>query len=159
MRKEDVRSALQAIHDKHDGLNEELVVDASRSKKSLLHPHFHWDDEREAARIGRLEIARKMICSVRITVEHAEELGCSTHVRLFHGNTGGGYHSIDTVLRRSDLRDMLLQSALRELDNFKRRFESLSELAPLFAEVEKVRTKHKKPAKRRKKKEAVASPS
>jgi hypothetical protein len=138
---EAVRDTLDDLRKKHGHLTEEIVVKASKSPKSPLYPMFLWDDTERAAHLGRLEIARYLIVSIRVLPTEAQELNVSTRIRKYHGELGGGYFDVRDVVTQESLRQQLLRSALRDLQAFHDRYKALSELSPVFqaiSEIEKI---------------------
>lgn len=140
-----VRAELARLASKHRGrLTEAMVVEASRDPESPLHPLFLWDNDEEAARIGRLEIARTLIVSVRITAAEAKEYDVSVAVRKYHG-VGDGYAELGRVMGRDDLRQMLLSSALEDLEQLKRRYSALRDiLGDVFDAIDRASKGRKK---------------
>ena len=131
-----VKIELAALERKHRKLTEQMVVDASRDPESALHPLFLWDNDEEAARLGRLEIARTLIVSVHITAEEAEAFDLDVQVRKYHG-LGDGYRSLDRVMNKEDLRQRLLMAALEDLEQIKRRYSALKDLlGDVFAAID-----------------------
>lgn len=55
-----IASALRALEDDRGRLSPEIVVKAAENPESPLHQYFEWDDAK-AARIHRLEQARRLI--------------------------------------------------------------------------------------------------
>lgn len=120
----------------------EDVVEAARDQSSPLHDSFTWDDD-EAAQKWRLHQARNLI---RVTVEWLNAPGKEPiRVRPFvsltpdRTNDGGGYRSIISVMANKDHRRQLLDDAIAEMDRFRAKYESLSELADVFAAMRRVR--------------------
>lgn len=71
---DDVEKRLSALAKKAGGLlTAEVVVEDARNPSSPLHAHFDWDND-VAAEKWRLEQARRLIRSVKITVEVVEDL-------------------------------------------------------------------------------------
>lgn len=129
---------LKKIARANDGLLlPEQVVEAARPKTSPLHPRFEWDNS-EAANKYRLWQARQLI---RVCVEHIP--GVSTPTEVFVSLTDdrsadGGYRVTAEVLKDDDMRAMMLQDALDELQVFKLKYKRLSELAAVFDAIETV---------------------
>jgi len=128
----DIRAELDAINKANDGLTEELVVQASKKKSSALHPLFLWDNPEEAAHIGRLEIARKLIMRVRIIAYEVPDTKIVVDVRKYHG-TGNGYNDIDTVMSSEALRALVVQNAIRDLENLEHKYAHIRQIAAVFA--------------------------
>lgn len=137
-----VRSELEAIRLKNGGLlTEESVITEAKSKKHPLHDRFTWDNS-AAAKLWRLEEARRLIRSVFVTIEQPKDT--SVTVRAYASlprdrEAGGGYRSISDIMSQEDLRSELLTTALSELDALKKRYSNLNELVPVFKAVDKVR--------------------
>lgn len=143
---------LRAIYAKNGYINEKLVVAASKKKRSALHPYFHWDNDTEAARIGRLEIARSIIIKVHI-VEHpmpTSDITVSFKEREFHG-VGDGYRSLSDVLDSEDLTNIALDNALRSLEQFRLKYGYLAALSGVVKAANKAAASRKR-AKRKAKK-------
>lgn len=138
---QEIRKELAKIHARDAQITEESIVRASKRARSPLHEFFMWDDEEAAAHMGRLEIARGLLRKVHITPHEAEELNCSVSVRKYHGDVGGGYFDIRSILADETKRTALLAQALRELMSLQRRYEQLAELEPIFAAVKVAITK------------------
>jgi len=135
---EDIRDELDRLYEKHGMLSDEIVAKASKRKNSPLRAIFLWDDEPAAAWVGRLEIARQLIMRVKILPSEVEDMELSVRIRKYHGNIGGGYRDVRDVANDEELRARLLASAARDLQAFKTRYQMLSELAPVFQEIEKL---------------------
>ena len=59
-------------------------------------------------------------------------------------NDGGGYRDLDTVMSSPPLREVLLSDALTELERARLKYEGLTELARVWSEVRRVKTKQAK---------------
>jgi len=134
----EMRAELQALNDQNGKLSEAMIIQASKRKSSAFHSMFLWDDEREAARQGRLVIARSLICSVRILPSEAKTLQCSVKIRKFHG-LGAGYKDINEIAKSKDLRKALLDRALEELDSLRQRYGLLKELDAIFEALDRAK--------------------
>ena len=135
---DEIRSELDRLAAVTGTLTEDAVVEASKEADSPLHSMFLWGNDAAAAQLGRLEIARRLIVSVRILPETAQALGVNVEMRKFHG-TGDGYKDLQTLMNKDELRRMLLRSALRELQSLQRRYSQLTELAAIFESAGKLK--------------------
>ena len=133
----EVQAELDKLCKKNGSLTEELVVEESKKKRSPLHSMFLWDKPEEAAHLGRLELARRLIISVKVTEFEAEKLNLSVRMRKYHG-TGDGYASVFRVASEDDVRKSVLQEALRQLRGLQEKYRHLQELRPVFEALEKV---------------------
>lgn len=136
---------LERIRAAHpDGLlTAEAVVAAAEDDGSPLHPWFVWDDT-AAARKYRLAQARALI-RVSVTVLPAGDREFTTRAFVSLAgdrlHNGGGYRAIGAVLSAADLRADLVATALAELESLRRRYAHLSELAEVFASVDRAAAK------------------
>ena len=111
----------------------EDIVEASKDESAPLHSCFEWDDTvaahkyrcSQASTIIRLIVAEDMSpskeCDVRAFV-HVED----------------SYNPISVVVNSQDAMESLLKTAMSELFAFRRKYESLSALSPVFDAIEKV---------------------
>jgi hypothetical protein len=120
----------------------EAVINAARSKRSALHPYFPWDDS-VAAHQHRLYIARTLL-RVVVTYEKVNDkrsVACRVFVSLTRDRVngdGGGYRVTHTVLSDPDLRAQLLDDARAEMKRFIAKYRKLTELAEVFAAMDKL---------------------
>jgi len=131
LRNEELRSELEKIAvEADDGLlKEEAVVDAARDLRSPLHSEFEWDNG-IAAEQYRLVQAGDLIRRVWVTISPVGNESAET-VRAFVSLgsdrvAGGGYRRLVDVMTDEERKAELLKTALAELKNFQRRYESLS---------------------------------
>jgi len=120
-------------------LTPQAVVQRAKNKASALHDLFSWDDK-EAARLRRLDEARTIIMSVRVQLETRPDQP-PVRVRAFVSLaddrlTGGGYRSIQVVMSNPTQRAQLLRTAIQEFGALKKKYESLSELAQVYEALE-----------------------
>ncbi len=123
---------LQALtrSDPEQQLRPEAVLEAASDPDSPLHPHFEWDDG-VAGHAYRLYQARVLIQRVHILNPAAlHQPPQPVYVSLMADRTrpGGGYREVSTVLASDALRAELLETALRELASWTRRYHMLTEL-------------------------------
>ena len=109
------------------------LVEDSRPEDAPLHRCFEWDDTVAAERYREVQAAY-IIRSVEVTVESVDK-----PTRAFVYTVVGGQRecrSIGVVLRDAYSRDALLESALRELASFQRKYRTLSELDGVFGAID-----------------------
>lgn len=120
----------------------ETFIAAARSKKSPLHPLLTWDVNAAAEKCWVQE-ARDIIRSI-MYVDDATgaRLPAFYHIQ-FRKHEGArvenGYSSIAYVEAHEDYRQQALTEALRYLTGFKRRYQHLEQLSPVFEAIEQVR--------------------
>ena len=140
-----VTSELEQIRQKHGGLlKPEDVVAFARNKRTALHSEFEWDDAKASAEF-RLEQARRVI-RVSVTVlpsPHSDQEPVRAYVSVAsdRAQPGGGYRSFADVMTDDDMRAELVNEALGEAKRWRRKYERLRELAPIFRAIDKVEAK------------------
>lgn len=132
---------LERIRVAHNGrLTQDDVVEAARPKEAPLHDAFEWND-RKAAHEFRLQQAGYLI---RMIVVAEPDESDRAPVRAFvnvERDDDRSYTSTEHALSDADLRAQVLRRAMGELQAWKRRYEDLTELARLFAAVDRERKK------------------
>ena len=136
-----IKEELTQIYNEHNGrVPPEAVVEFARDENTALHAEFEWDDT-EAAHQFRLEQARKII---RLNIEVLDTPNGSVRMPMFvslvsdRKSGGGGYRALTDVMSSAEMRAQLLQQAIDELQRVRRKYESLRELTPVFAALDRV---------------------
>jgi len=131
-----IEKELLAIKGSSDMLVAEDVVEWARAHpKSKLHSELEWDDSK-AGHNYRIWQVRRLI-GLHITYADGDRKFVSLSLDR-HNGSGGGYRDVDDVLRDKTLYDLMLDDALRELERFRRRYDHLKQLKPLWTAVDKV---------------------
>lgn len=139
---DELRQELEALKGKDEKIHAEEVVEwACKHKQSALHREFEWDDS-EAARQYRLSQARRLI-ALHIIDAGGERKAISLSIDRA---TGGGYRMVNDVLRRKNLRQIMLTDALAELRRVRQKYQKLSELAAVFEAIDAADKRHGKKA-------------
>ena len=117
----------------------DVVLWADEHPNSSLHNLFEWNDER-AGDLYRYWQARKLIASVKVTMEVNENKKCvRAYVSLCEDRLlGGGYRLLVDVLNDANTRRALLSQALAEMNRVLRKYRQLEELAGLQSEIDKL---------------------
>ena len=142
---EAVRDRMMDIAHQNNGvLTPNAVLDDARDATSPLNPLFEWDDT-AAGESFRLIQSAGLIRRVRITVIRSERKGRTVEVRAVRQFEvpirGGGYRTIESVMQDDRQRESLLEQALRDFEALRRRYEQLTELAPVFSAIVKVKAR------------------
>lgn len=134
---------LEHIRTTHAGvLRAADVVAFARNPDTALHGRFEWDDTK-AAEQHRLWQARELI---RVVV-HTSPAN-STRTRIYvslnddRRNDGGGYRTLDDVMRSKAMREALLKQAHAEMVRFETKYQHLSELAVVIDAMRCTRNEH-----------------
>ena len=152
-----VSEELILIRDSNGGLiSPRKVVDFARDPGSALHKRFEWDDSK-AAEDYRLWQARKVIRLELVVYKQdasgemvftsisQEDVIDGEKVRAYvslsndrAGDDSGGYRSLVDVLSDDEYRAQMLESAKTDMIIFKRKYQVLSQLSKVFAEMDKI---------------------
>lgn len=110
----------------------ELVLEKAKDENSELHKCFEWDDKAAAWKYRRFQ-ARNLIQNLVIVTEKAEE----QPVRVFSITSEKNvYQPTRQFLVQKDEYQTLLKRALGELEAFKRKYHTLSELEAVFEQID-----------------------
>lgn len=123
-------------------LTPKALVDASRPEDAPLHPAFEWNDAVAAERYRETQ-AQYIIRHIEVVPEVTQ-----TPTRAFVSITREPkgekrkpeyfYHTISEVMNDENMKQQLLAQAFSDLAAFKRKYITLSELADVFAAIDKL---------------------
>jgi hypothetical protein len=127
---------------KRDGLlrPESAVAWASKHPQSALHGALEWDDS-SAAHQYRIWQVRQLIAVHVVNEEGVRQIVSLSIDRV---NQGGGYREIGSILASPPLREILLADALAELERVRLKYHGLVELAKVWDEVNRAKTRTRK---------------
>jgi len=141
---EELERLAKKTNDKYFSLSPQIVVDAAREKKSILHECFEWDNKK-AGESWRRQQARGLINSIEIIVEYDdEEKTTPAYISVKFDEEDEDkrrYISSEIVANDSSLREMVIQQALNDLLAWQNRFKSFKELEEIFGAIKKVQKK------------------
>lgn len=110
------------------------VVDLARDEKSVIHNDFEWDDK-IAGEKYRLHQAGDMIRSFVFEPKKADE----APTRVLQITTEKSvYQPVKFFLKNEDEYQSLLKRAKAELESFRRRYSTLTELESVFNAIDKM---------------------
>jgi hypothetical protein len=119
------------------------IVELAKPKRSPIHKYFEWDDTVAAQRY-RIQQARKMITSLVVIVDE-QEAPAAVSVVVRDGNKSHRtYMDTFKACEQEDLREQVLQDAIKSLQGWEWRYQTLKGLKPLkgvFKEIEKLTPK------------------
>ncbi len=123
-----------------DGLTAETLLEANKPKSAPLHDEYEWNDKK-AANEWRLFQSRHFINSiVTVQVQENEQSEPAEPIRAFFVTTEKSkYEPLQTIVREQSKYSKLLDTALSELLAFKRKYEYLKELQPVFDAMKEVK--------------------
>lgn len=127
--------AIQAASEDHILFPADVVEWARDNPKSALHGSLEWDDAK-AAHEHRLSQVRRLVRLHIVQEDGTPQLVSLTFDRT---NNGGGYRSISDVVKAPDLREIMLQDALEELERVQRKYARVEALSKVWNELAAVK--------------------
>lgn len=110
------------------------VVDLARNENSVIHNDFEWNDTVAGEKYRNIQ-ARQMIQNFVIVREEKE----AEPIRALQiSTTVNEYKPVEIILRNEDEYQSLLKRALAELEAFERRYQTLTELEPIFEVMKQI---------------------
>lgn len=133
----------------HGTITPKIILEDSRDEKAPLHPCFEWNDGK-AAEAYRLQQAREILVSLKVTVEKGEkEIQTRAFVNVsMEDEKDGTFIAVGKALSAEDTRQVVLMRAMAELSYFRRKYETLTELSEVFLAIEQTSKKIKKRGKK-----------
>ena len=118
-----------------EGLTAKTLLEANKPKNAPLHAEYEWDNKK-AAEEWRLHQSRHFINSLSIVTTVKEK---ETPVRAFFITTEANkYEPITAIVQEENKYNSLLSTALSELKAFERKYNTLTELTPVFEAISEV---------------------
>lgn len=114
-------------------LTAQNLVDISEPEDAPLHRAFEWDNK-VAGNEWRKHQARNLIHSLEIVKDETPPAKAYFNLE----RTEAEYTSVDVILRSEDLYQKMMNNALNELKAFKKKYQTLSALQPLFDVIEQI---------------------
>lgn len=121
----------------HGALTPAVILSEARKRNSLLHPAFDWDDA-SAAHRHRLDIARRMLVSVRIVSVggDGQPQFLRVHIHTRDADGGGVWVSPEELLADEAMYEYALDEAIKMLKGTRERFRFIRELADIFNAID-----------------------
>lgn len=146
-----VTAAYEALLAEHDGqVGPQLLLDAARDPASPFHDFFEWDND-EAGERYRLAQASALLRRWKGTIVrlYGEDKKVSVSVvRRVESPEGqrtkGGasYRRVEDILADDALREDLLQTVLKQLMAYRKRYARLQELAEVWYAIDMLAESH-----------------
>lgn len=132
----------EEIYSISDEPTKEQIVDKARDVNSELHDLFEWNDT-VAAEKYRGEQAKRLLSVLKVTFiddtgDQEEPTKVMEPVRMFYGKPSGEerFVSIVKIMGNQDMYEQLLERAKAELKSFKKKYNILKELQPIFEMID-----------------------
>lgn len=126
---------LERINKAYGGIELKNVVNESRPKKSVLHKCFEWNDNVAAEKYRESQAGEIVRTIVTVPSETDKTEPIRAFVSVITSNERVAYIGITEAMNNEDYSNQILQKALSELQTFKRKYQSLSELKNLFLAI------------------------
>lgn len=115
-------------------LSAQNLVEVSRPEDAPLHSEFEWDND-VAAEMWRTKQAQTLIAHIALKTETPTPVRAFFNIEVKSPN----YEALNTIVKHEDKYAALLQTALRELEAFQRKYSMLSDLEEVMQAIEKVK--------------------
>ena len=120
------------------GLTTKSLVEASRPEDAPLHKEFEWNDAVAGEKYREIQ-AGKMITNLKVVTKVDETKKTRGFVSLEYGvGKPGVFESTEKVLSVTEKKNRLLTLAIRDLQAFRKKYISLSELGELFEVMDRL---------------------
>lgn len=138
-----VGKEVEKIEKKHGEVTPKSLVDAARPEKSALHKLFEWDDAKAAEGYRRRQ-ALDIITHLAIVQEDMSE---PTTVRAYMNvaedadnptRRTGTFINTQDAFADEEKRALILRVAIRELKELRHKYDTLTELAAVFEEIDRL---------------------
>lgn len=140
---------LERIRTRHNGrLTPQDILKEAKTKASPLHGAFEWSDTK-AAQQFRLQQAQYLIRSIEVVVVQSKTK--TSNVRAFVNvkrDNDRSYTSLAHAMSDKELREQVIAQAWKELQEWRNRYERLSEFSRLFGAIDKMAPKVVAPLKK-----------
>lgn len=149
-----IADALQEIEQREGEVRISRLLEIAADKSSPLHRFIYADTDREAARKYRIELARKVCRAVRVVYMDDEDNEVADSPMLVSVRDGGRkgkttirtrrYISVERAFANPEVRDSLLDDALRDAWAWQERYKMLDELGEVFEKLNILRKSRKR---------------
>lgn len=141
-----VGEEIESLRQAHGSISPAAVVDRARAEDSVLHDYFEWSDGTAAAKYREVQashILRSIVVVCADGVEIQAPVRAFVSIRTAADESvdenPGTYTSIAEAVRVVDYRCQLMESAIRDLDAYRIKYQLLSGLTGWGAALEKAR--------------------
>lgn len=156
---DEVGVEIDRVRDRNGGLvSADLMVQYGRRTKGVWHQLLEWDDQK-AGHEHRLSQARTIIGALQVIkmTGGGEPKVIRAYVNIRRGEERA-YTSINDAMRDADLREQVVQQALRELESWRVRYKEYNELAQVMAAIDAAAPKPIAQRERAEVREGAAAP-
>lgn len=119
------------------GLTPRRLVEESRPVNAPLHNEFEWDDTAAAEKYRETQAGHIIRCIVIKSEENEPEPSLVRAYFPVAKEAPNTYTHISKIITDTERMNDLLEQARSEMQSFVRKYHSLEQLKPVFAEMEK----------------------
>ena len=134
-----VGETCEEIETRQGSLTRENFLESASDEGSPCHKLFEWNNT-EAAHKWRLHQAGKILSSLKVEVieQEKEPVVVRAFLNVNPVDTKGVYMHTERAMQVPEARSSILLRAVRELQIFRDKYETLEELKNVFAAIEEV---------------------
>jgi len=116
-----------------DSLTAKNLVDVSRPENAPLHDEFEWDDSIAAEQYREVQARHIIRCIIKVE-DNQKPVRSFFNIEV----RSPEYKHIDVILTSEDDTAKLLKTALSELQAFRRKYNRLTQLNPVFMAIDQI---------------------
>lgn len=130
----------QIVYDEINSIGAEYtpadVVEKARDENTELHKCFEWDDSIAAEKYRITQAGNVIRCLVVVREQVGDQELPKTRAIVSTNKQENTYEPITVTVRHRDSYDRLLEEALRELNQFRKKYANIRELEVILNEIE-----------------------
>ena len=130
---------LEQLYRQHGAVTPKILLEDSRPEDAILHPCFEWDNEKAAEKY-RIVQARDIIGNLIYVAIPEDGEQPQEPVRAFVSvsgqKEGGTFRPVAVALSDTDMRKQVLENAMKDLQDFKRKYAALNELSAVLMAID-----------------------
>lgn len=129
----------EELEKRNGSITPKIVLDSARSESSVIHSCFEWNDGIAAEKYRETQ-AGNLIRNLTVKIidfKETESLPVRAYVNFKDENASPFVH-IQQVLKDEALSTKMLEQAKSELQSFKVKYKTLSELANIFHAIDEL---------------------
>lgn len=137
-----VGGVIESIEERDGTVTPKALVDEARAENSPIHSMFTWNNEIAAERYRQQEARNVINClSVKIIKSEDTPKIYKAFVNVSEHKNEGTYINVTDAFDDDRTRAIVLNRALKELESFANKYQSLEELQEVFTAINDVKEK------------------
>ena len=135
-----IKDELLSLRDDQDMIYPHVVVDWARQHEdSSLYRSIEWNNSIAADNYRVWQV--RQLLKVHVVNDDKTPRVLSLSIDRV---SGGGYRTVESILSRRDLTNIMVLDAIAELERVKKRYNSIKKLSKVWDELEVVKSENKK---------------